>query len=93
MAEIIRLEALDETHFRVRVSDGEGESVHTVTVQPGDVARLAGEKVSAEALVRASFEFLLEREPRESILSQFNVTVIRRYFPEYEKEIRKRLSA
>jgi len=30
----------------------------------------------------------LEREPKESILSRFDVTVVRRYFPEFEDEIR-----
>ena len=42
---------------------------------------------SAEELVRRSFEFLLEREPKESILSRFDLTVISRYFPEYERLI------
>ncbi len=39
---------------------------------------------------RASFTFLLEREPRESILRDFDPTVIGRYFPAYEREIRSR---
>lgn len=38
-------------------------------------------------LVEASFAFLLEREPKESILREFDLTVIGRYFPEYEQEI------
>jgi len=92
MANVIQLETIDETHFRVRVSDAKSESVHSVRVQPSDVARLAGKSVPAESLVRASFEFLLEREPKESILPQFNLTVIGRYFPEYEKEIRKKFA-
>jgi hypothetical protein len=41
--------------------------------------------------VRRSFEFLLEREPKESILASFDLTVIARYFPEYESEIARRL--
>jgi hypothetical protein len=32
------------------------------------------------------FQFLLEREPKESILRRFDVTVISRYFPEFERE-------
>ena len=39
-------------------------------------------------LVRRSFVFLLEREPKESILRSFELPVIGRYFPEYEREIR-----
>jgi hypothetical protein len=41
--------------------------------------------------VRRSFEFLLEREPKESILARFDLSVISRYFPEYEDEIKRRL--
>jgi hypothetical protein len=41
--------------------------------------------------VEESFRFLLEREPKESILRRFNLTVISRYFPEYEREIKTRL--
>jgi hypothetical protein len=39
--------------------------------------------------VRACFDFLLEREPKESILRSFDVTVIGRYFPEFETTIRR----
>jgi len=42
---------------------------------------------SAEDLVRESFQFLLEREPKESILREFTLSVITRYFPDYEKAI------
>ena len=41
-----------------------------------------------ERLVRSTFEFLLERESKESILRSFALPVIGRYFPEYEDEIR-----
>jgi len=37
--------------------------------------------------VRRSFAFLLAREPRESILREFELPVIARYFPEYPKAI------
>jgi hypothetical protein len=39
---------------------------------------------SAEQLVRDSFEFLLQRESKESILAQFELAVIKRYFPDYD---------
>ena len=41
--------------------------------------------------MRRSFEFLLEREPKESILARFDLSVIARYFPEYDREIARRL--
>jgi hypothetical protein len=46
-----------------------------------------------ERLVQASFEFLLEREPKEAILRQFELADIGRYFPEYERVIPRRLKA
>ena len=41
--------------------------------------------------MRCAFEFLLEREPKEFILSRFDLPVIGRYFPEFEREIKRRL--
>ena len=40
-------------------------------------------------LVERSFAFLLEREPRESILRSFDLSVIGRYFPDWERAIRR----
>ncbi len=41
--------------------------------------------------MRSSFGFLLEREPKESILGTFDLRVIGRYFPDYEREIARRM--
>lgn len=54
--------------------------------------RLTGGQVPVEDLVRASFEFLLEREPPESILQAFEITVISRYFPEYAEAMAARFT-
>jgi hypothetical protein len=91
MAAKIEVEKLDASHFRVRVIEAGSESTHHVTLDPKDYARLAGGAVEPEELIRKSFQFLLEREPKESILSRFDLSVIGRYFPEYEREIKKRL--
>lgn len=42
--------------------------------------------------MRLSFEFLLAREPKESILGRFDVTVIDRYFPEFREEFARLLA-
>ena len=39
-----------------------------------------------------AFEFLLENEPKESILGRFDLPLIGRYFPNFESEIRRRLA-
>ena len=87
----IEVEKVDASHFRVRVIEAGSESTHQVTLDPKDYARLAGGTIEPEELIRKSFEFLLEREPKGSILSRFDLSVISRYFPEYEREIKKRL--
>ena len=51
-----------------------------------------GAATSPEDLVRASFEFLLERERKESILRQFELPMISRYFPDFEDTIKRRLA-
>jgi hypothetical protein len=91
MAAKIEVEKVDQFKFRVRVIEGGSESTHDVTVSPGQLAKLAGDKIQPEELVRRSFEFLLEREPKESILTRFDLSVISRYFQEYEREINRRL--
>ena len=73
-----------EGEFRVAVIEGTTETAHTVTVDEGYYEKLTGRKVPVEELVRRSFEFLLEREPKESILRTFALPVIGRYFPESE---------
>lgn len=76
--------------FQVTVKEGRGETHHRVTLQQSDYERLSGNQVDAETLVAESFRFLLERESKESILRSFDLTVISRYFPEYEREIAQR---
>ena len=91
MAISIKVVKKKEGEFRVTISEGSGQTSHSVTVSPDYHQQLTGGKVSAEGLVRRSFEFLLQREPKESILSEFDLPVIARYFPDYEREIKKRL--
>lgn len=84
-----KIEAGTAGKYRVTVVAGAGRTQHVVTVETSYRDRLVGEKISFEQLVARTFEFLLEREPKESILGQFDLRVISRYFPEYEKEIRR----
>jgi hypothetical protein len=66
-------------------------TTHRVTVAPDYHLKLTGGKVSPETLVERSFEFLLEHEDNTSILARFDLPVIGRYFPEYERVIAERL--
>jgi hypothetical protein len=87
----IEVQKISSEEFQVLVADDRSERSYRVTLQKPDHERIAGEKVEAAELVRLSFEFLLENEPKESILPRFDLPVIGRYFPGYEREIKRRL--
>jgi len=82
----IDIKALDTLSFEVHV-DGKHRTTHIVTVRPEYAAKLLSGNATTEMLIRKSFEFLLERESNSSILRSFDLSVIARYFPEYEREI------
>jgi len=73
----------DGYRCQVEVSDATGTTHHTVRVTRQDFDRWRRGR-SAEELVQDSFGFLLEREPKESILKEFDLSVIQRYFPDYD---------
>ena len=84
----ITIESSGNAVYRVVVTQGRNTTTHDVTVKPEDIARYAP-GTTAERLLEASFEFLLEREPPSSILSRFALPVIEQYFPEYPRVIRQ----
>ena len=70
----------------VTVKDQE-TTTHRVRISRADRERYGGGDVTD--LVRRSFEFLLAREGNTSILREFDLSTIERYFPEYAREIRR----
>jgi hypothetical protein len=78
--------------FRVEVRQGQRETTHQVTVPERLGERFQLREDDLERVVRESFRFLLEREPATSILRQFSLGDISRYFPEYPAELERRLS-
>jgi hypothetical protein len=74
--------------FRVRVTEGSEETTHEVTVSAEDLAQLGRPEERPEEFVRRCFDFLLTREPKESIMASFDIRLIGRYFPEFEQQIR-----
>lgn len=77
----------------VIISDGNEALTYAVHVQKSDFERLTQGKISAKDLVERSFKFLLSRESKESILRSFDLMIIAKYFPEYEKIIRKEIAS
>ncbi len=72
--------------FAVSVSEGSGVTRHRVTMAPADHERLAP-GAPAERVIEAAFRFLLDREPKEAIMTRFDLTIIQRYFPEFEAKL------
>ena len=64
-------------------------TTHLVTLSDEVYINLTNEKVTKEELLDFSFKFLLDREPNTSIISSFELTVISRYFLDYEKSVKK----
>jgi hypothetical protein len=77
----------DPYTFRVKIADGTSSTEHEVTLSQEDFAKWSFERESPERFIERCFEFLLAREPKESILRRFDVRDITRYFPEFESEI------
>ena len=75
----------------VSVADDGSRSRHSVHLKTGDLARLDPTATEPTGLVRRSFDFLLRHEPKESILASFDLPVISRYFPDYERYISRRV--
>ena len=84
---MITVNKINDITFEVTVEE-RTTTVHKVTVPGHYYEKLTGKKVSPEVLVEKSFEFLLDREPNTSILRSFELSVIGRYFPEYEGVIK-----
>jgi hypothetical protein len=82
---------LEPGTFRVVVTGGATPTTHRVTVPPGYLEELGVPQAAPEAVVRESFAFLLEREPPTSILSEFDLPEIARFFPSYSTELPRRL--
>ncbi len=71
--------------FDVIVRDRRGESRHRVTIQADEAERWSQLGAEPSHCVAAAMRFLIDREPKEAILSAFDMRVIRRYFPEFDK--------
>jgi hypothetical protein len=87
---MITINLIKDSDFEVTVKL-KSTTQHKVHVSKDFYNLLTDGKVSYEYLIKVSFEFLLERESNNSILSQFDLKVISHYFPEYEKEMMRRL--
>ena len=87
------IEILTETEgrncwsYHVRVDNGGRQYEFRVSLSWSDYDLWCHGRVAPQNVVRAAFEFLLAREPAGEILPKFDCAVIRRYFPDVDKQL------
>jgi hypothetical protein len=92
MIQVKRTSEGDPLEFETIVRVKGSETRHHVTMTKATCERLTADRHPPERCIEAAFQFLLDREPKESILRHFDVTVISHYFPEFERELPRYLS-
>ena len=83
----IEVEGRNHWSYEVQVRDGARTYDYRVTLGWSDYDLWSHGRVPPERVVRAAFEFLLQREPASEIMSKFDCSVIRRYFQEVDKAL------
>ena len=73
--------------YDVEVSEGGSATEHRVTLPLDHYETVTSGEIDPDELVKKSFEFLLDKEPKEAILGEFNVNEILEHFPDYEDEV------
>jgi hypothetical protein len=83
----IKVKKTNDWGFAVEIEEGGSKTSHQVTLAADFSAKFS---LTPEEVVRRSFEYLLDREPKEAILSSFSIPgTISRYFPDFENEIKE----
>ena len=80
-------ETEEAVRFDVTVSGAGSSSRHVVTLRRADFQQQGDRFATPGEFVRRSMEYLLEREPKESILARFDVRDIGTYFPEFDRDV------
>ena len=78
--------------FGVEVEEGHQVSGHRIRLPAAFLDDLLLTGVDEERIVRETFDFLLEREPHTSILPEFSLDDVSRYFPDFPDELQRRLT-
>ncbi len=91
MADQITIAPVGEHRYAVTLQDSGTSTEHIVSVPQALITDLGLDPTDEARLLRVSFEFLLDREGPGSILRQFDLDVIGRYFPEYLATMRRRV--
>ena len=87
----IDVERLDVMDFLVTLTDDSGPTQHTVIVTYEDHEAYAPD-VPIEDLIKEVFRFLLEHQPHSMIQGHFSLQDLVRMFPDFDFEMKRRLS-
>ncbi len=88
----MRVVSMAPNEYGVEVEEGHEVTAHKVRVPEGFLDDLLLTDVDQEVIVRETIDFLLEREPATSILPEFSLEDVNRYFPEFAEELQRRLA-
>lgn len=89
----INVTAMEPGHYGVQVEEGDTITSHRVRVPDALLDELDLTDADPERVVHESIGFLLEREQATSILTEFALDDIARFFPEYYDELKARMSS
>ena len=78
----IKITEIEKDKFLVEVNDNV-KSSHNVVISDKVYQVLTNSMISKYELLEKSFEFLLDREPNTSILTNFEIQIISHYFSDY----------
>jgi len=82
-------EGANQWRYAVRVFEGGRRFDYSVTLSWADYDLWSHGRVAPERVVRALFAYLLRNEPAANIKSQFDCSVVRRFFPDIDAELPK----
>ncbi len=89
----ISVTAMEPLHFGVQVTEGDLTTSHRVRVPSSMLDDLGLTEDDAPVVVRETIGFLLEREPATSIMREFSLEDVSRFFPDYLDELTARLAS
>lgn len=82
-----KTDLLDGWEFEVVVGEDSDTTTHLVILDQAAWEPFADLYDTPDELIQSSFEFLLQREPKESIQEEFELPEIARHFPEFQEEM------
>tara|TARA_B100000900_G_C20418733_1_gene650015 strand:- start:79 stop:366 length:288 start_codon:yes stop_codon:yes gene_type:complete len=80
------IKEISKNQFKIKIINDINTN-HTVTLDDDYFNKLTKNKTTKKKLIEFSFFFLLTKEKNTSILPEFELEIISKYFPEYEDKV------